>query len=185
METNLLWSKKRDVTQGGVQLTSFVPKNVTSLTGGSNWPFRCLDFGGNDDDDVQNIYLRKKYLGIRSVGILGVCHIDGDNYEEYDLKLWDIWCLWCLWWWGRTRDNDEKHMISIWSIYGDSDNDDDEEHMISIWNIKFDRRFSPSSLPFQLKCQRQRVGQTPFSIFNSLSFYSIISTAGALIVKTV
>ena len=119
------------------------------------------------------------------VGILGVCHIDGDNYEEYDLKLWDIWCLWCLWWWGRTRDNDEKHMISIWSIYGDSDNDDDEEHMISIWNIKFDRRFSPSSLPFQLKCQRQRVGQTPFSIFNSLSFYSIISTAGALVVRTV
>ena len=123
--------------------------------------------------------------GIRSVGIFGVCHIDGDNYEEYDLKLWDIWCLWCLWWWGRTRDNDEKHMISIWSIYGDSDNDDDEEHMISIWNIKFDRRFSPSSLPFQLKCQRQRVGQTPFSIFNSLSFYSIISTAGALLVRTV
>ena len=51
--------------------------------------FRILcDCGGNDDDDVQNIYLRKKYLlGIRSVGILGVCHIDGDNYEEYDLKL--------------------------------------------------------------------------------------------------
>ena len=50
--------------------------------------FRILcDCGGNDDDDVQNIYLWKKYLlGIRSVGILGVCHIDGDNYEEYDLK---------------------------------------------------------------------------------------------------
>ena len=43
METNLLWSKKRDVTHGGVQLTSFGPKNVTLLTGGSNWPFRCLD----------------------------------------------------------------------------------------------------------------------------------------------
>merc|ERR1719318_1230557 len=32
--TDLLWSKKRHVTNGGVQLTSFGPKNVTSLTGG-------------------------------------------------------------------------------------------------------------------------------------------------------
>ena len=36
--TDLLWSKKRDVTNTGPQLTSFDPKNVTSLTGGSNWP---------------------------------------------------------------------------------------------------------------------------------------------------
>ena len=35
---DLLWSKKCDVTDRGVQLTSFGPKNVTSLTGGSNWP---------------------------------------------------------------------------------------------------------------------------------------------------
>ena len=34
--TDLLWSKKRHVTHGGVQLTSFGPKNVTLLTGGSN-----------------------------------------------------------------------------------------------------------------------------------------------------
>ena len=31
------------VTDRGIQLTSFGPKNVTSLTGGSR-PFRCLDF---------------------------------------------------------------------------------------------------------------------------------------------
>ena len=53
--TDLLWSRH----SRGVQLTSFGPKNVTSLTGGptdllwskkrhvtnggSNWPFRCLD----------------------------------------------------------------------------------------------------------------------------------------------
>ena len=41
--TDLLWCKKRDVTHGGVQLTSFGAKNVTLLTGGSNWPFRCLE----------------------------------------------------------------------------------------------------------------------------------------------
>ena len=56
---DLLWSKnvtsltggsnwppliqKRDVTDRGIQLTSFGPKNVTSLTEGTNWPFRCLD----------------------------------------------------------------------------------------------------------------------------------------------
>ena len=34
--TDLLWSKKRYVTNGGPQLTSFDPKNVTSLTGGPN-----------------------------------------------------------------------------------------------------------------------------------------------------
>ena len=44
METNLLWSKKRDITHGGVQLTSFGPKTWLLLTGGSNWPFRCLDY---------------------------------------------------------------------------------------------------------------------------------------------
>ena len=42
--TDLLWCKKLDVTHRGVQLTSFGAKNVTSLTGGSKWPFRCLDF---------------------------------------------------------------------------------------------------------------------------------------------
>ena len=36
--TDLLWSKKRHVTHGGVQLTSFGPKNVTSLTRGPNRP---------------------------------------------------------------------------------------------------------------------------------------------------
>ena len=36
--TDLLCSKKRDVTDMGPQLTSFGPKNVMSLTGGSNWP---------------------------------------------------------------------------------------------------------------------------------------------------
>ena len=64
METNQLtsWSKKRHVTDRGIQLTSFGPKNVTSLTGGTNWPplvqktsrhwqgtnwpFRCLDDSG-------------------------------------------------------------------------------------------------------------------------------------------
>ena len=34
--TDLLWCKKRYVTHGGVQLTSFGAKNVTLLTGGSN-----------------------------------------------------------------------------------------------------------------------------------------------------
>ena len=42
--TDLLWSKKRHVTDRGDQLTSFGPKNVTSLTEGTNWPFRCLDY---------------------------------------------------------------------------------------------------------------------------------------------
>ena len=41
--TDLLWCKKRYVTDSGVQLTSFGAKNVTSMTRGSNWPFRCLD----------------------------------------------------------------------------------------------------------------------------------------------
>ena len=35
--------QKRDVTDRGIHLTSFGAKNVTSPTGGSNWPFRCLD----------------------------------------------------------------------------------------------------------------------------------------------
>ena len=48
--TDLLWSKKkRDVTDRGIQLTSFDPKNVTSPTGGSNWPFRCLDMGADEN----------------------------------------------------------------------------------------------------------------------------------------
>ena len=41
--TDLLWSKKRHVTNTGPQPTSFGPKNVTSLTRGANRPFRCLD----------------------------------------------------------------------------------------------------------------------------------------------
>ena len=41
---HLLLSKKRFVTDRGIQLTSFGPKNVTLPTGGSNWPFRCLDY---------------------------------------------------------------------------------------------------------------------------------------------
>ena len=39
--------KKRDVTNGGPQPTSMIKKNVTSLTGGPNRPFRCLDFARN------------------------------------------------------------------------------------------------------------------------------------------
>ena len=37
-KTDILWSKKRHGTVPPVQLISFGPKNVTSLTGGSNWP---------------------------------------------------------------------------------------------------------------------------------------------------
>ena len=36
-------TKKRDVTNRGIYLTFVGAKNVTSSTGGSNWPFRCLD----------------------------------------------------------------------------------------------------------------------------------------------
>ena len=36
--TDLLWSKKRDVTNREIQLTSFDAKNVTLPTGRSNWP---------------------------------------------------------------------------------------------------------------------------------------------------
>ena len=41
--TDLRWSKNVSVTHRGVQLTCFDPKTLPLLTGGSNWPFRCLD----------------------------------------------------------------------------------------------------------------------------------------------
>ena len=36
--SDLIWSKKRDVTDIGPQLTSFDPENMPSLTRGPNWP---------------------------------------------------------------------------------------------------------------------------------------------------
>ena len=61
--TDLLWSKKRYVTNGGIQLTSFDPKNVKLPTGGSNWPpliqktLRC-----QQGDPTDLLWSKKRYV---------------------------------------------------------------------------------------------------------------------------